>query len=91
MASRFTYDQFQQAAQNSGLLGQFSQADLLKAQQDPDFGMSILTQKQNYANAATDAERAAANRRAEELRASYGNYTGGKDGRKHGCIHCGKS
>lgn len=80
MASRFTYDQFQQAAQNSGLLGQFSQADLLKAQQDPDFGMSILTQKQNYANAATDAERAAANRRAEELRASYGNYTGGKDG-----------
>ena len=47
MASRFTYDQFQQAAQNSGLLGQFSQADLLKAQQDPDFGMSILTQKQN--------------------------------------------
>lgn len=80
MASRFTYDQFRQAAQNSGLLGQFSQGDLDLAQKNPDFGMSILTQKQNYANAATDAERAAANRRAEELRASYGNYTGGKDG-----------
>lgn len=80
MASRFTYDQFRQAAQNSGLLGQFSQGDLDLAQKYPDFGMSILTQKQNYANAATDAERAAANRRAEELRASYGNYTGGKDG-----------
>lgn len=80
MASRFTYDQFRQAAQNSGLLGQFSQGDLDLAQKNPDFGMSILTQKQNYANATTDAERAAANRRAEELRASYGNYTGGKDG-----------
>lgn len=80
MASRFTYDQFQQAAQNSGLLNQFSQADLDLAQRYPDFGMSILTEKQNFANATTDEQRALANQRAEELRASYGNYTGGSDG-----------
>ena len=80
MASRYTYEQFRQAAQNSGLLGQFSQADLELAQRSPDAGMSILTEKQNFANAATDEERAQANRRAEAIRASYGNYTGGKDG-----------
>ena len=64
MASRYTYDQFQQAAQNSGLLGQFSQSDLLLAQRNPDAGMSILTEKQNFANATTDEERAQANTRA---------------------------
>ena len=80
MASRYTYDQFQQAAQNSGLLGQFSQSDLLLAQRNPDAGMSILTEKQNFANATTDEERAQANKRAEAIRASYGNYTGGRDG-----------
>ena len=80
MASRYTYEQFQQAAQNSGLLGQFSQADLNMAQKYPDFGMSILTEKQNFANATTDEQRALANQRAEAIRASYGNYTGGKDG-----------
>lgn len=80
MASRFTYDQFQQAAQNSGLLGQFSQGDLDLALRNPDAGMSILTAKQDYANAATDEQRALANHQAEAIRASYGNYTGGKDG-----------
>ena len=80
MASRYTYEQFQQAAQNSGLLGQFSQSDLQLAQRNPDAGMSILTEKQNFANATTDEQRALANQRAEAIRASYGNYTGGKDG-----------
>lgn len=80
MASRFTYDQFQNAAQSSGLLGQFSQADLDLAQKYPDVGMSILTEKKNYANATTDEQRALANQAAESLRASYGNYTGGTAG-----------
>ena len=35
--ARYTYDQFRQNAQNSGLLGEFSQADLQMAQRNPDF------------------------------------------------------
>ena len=52
--SRYTYDQFRKSAQDSGLWGQFSQADLSMAQQNPDFGMSILKTKQDYRNATTD-------------------------------------
>ena len=68
--ARYTYDQFQKSAQDSGLLGEFSQADLQMARQNPDFGMSILKYKQDYHNAATDEERALANRNAENLRSS---------------------
>ena len=68
----FTYEQFQQAAQNSGLLGQFSQADLALAQKNPDAGMSILSAKQEWANATTDEAKALANQKAESIRASYG-------------------
>lgn len=80
MANRYTYEQFQKAAQDSGLWGQFSQADLLQAQKNPDFGMSILKYKNDYRNATTDAEREAANRGANELRSSWGGYTGGGNG-----------
>lgn len=76
----FTYEQFQQAAQNSGLLGQFSQADLALAQKNPDAGMSILSAKQEWANATTDEAKALANQKAESIRASYGEYTGGTSG-----------
>ena len=78
--ARYTYDQFRKSAQDSGLLGEFSQADLQMARQNPDFGMSILKYKQDYHNAATDEERALANRNAENLRSSWGSYTGGADG-----------
>lgn len=76
----YTYDQFQKAAQSAGLLGQFSQADLSLAQQNPDAGMSLLKYKQDYANATTDEQRAQANKGAESIRSSYGGYTGGGDG-----------
>lgn len=76
----YTYDQFQKAAQQAGLLGQFSQADMSLAQQNPDAGMSILKYKQDYLNAKTDEERARANKGAETIRSSYGGYTGGGNG-----------
>lgn len=76
----YTYEQFQQAAQNSGLLDSFSQADLSLAQRNPDAGMSILTAKQDWMNAKTDEEKALANQRAEEIRSSFGEYTGGTAG-----------
>ena len=65
MANRYTYDDFQKAMQSSGLGGQFSDADLKLAQQNPDAGMSILKYKQDYKNAATDEARALANLGAE--------------------------
>lgn len=76
----FTYDQFQKAAQDSGLMGEFSPADLSLAQRNPDAGMSLLKYKQDYHAATTDEERALANLGAEGIRSSYGNYTGGDNG-----------
>lgn len=80
MANLYTYEQFQKAAQDAGLLDQFSDADLALAQSNPDAGMSILSYKRDYANATTDEARALANEGAESIRSSYGNYTGGADG-----------
>lgn len=76
----YTYADFEQAAKSAGLLNQFSKADLTLAQQNPDAGMSILKYKQDYANATSDAQRAAANAGAEGVRSSWGGYTGGGDG-----------
>lgn len=76
----FTYDQFQKAAQDSGLMGEFSPADLSLAQRNPDAGMSLLKYKQDYHAATTDEVRALANLGAEGIRSSYGNYTGGDNG-----------
>lgn len=80
MASVYNYKKFEDAARAAGLFDQFSEADLLLAQKNPDAGMSILKYKQDYANATTDAARALANQGAEGVRSSYGNYTGGGDG-----------
>lgn len=76
----FTYDQFRKAAQDSGLMGEFSPADLSLAQRNPDAGMSLLKYKQDYHAATTDEARALANLGAEGIRSSYGNYTGGDNG-----------
>lgn len=80
MAQRFTYDDFQRELNGSGLAGQFSQADLRLAQQNPDAGMSILKYKKDYNTAATDEARALANLGAEQVRSSWGGYTGGQTG-----------
>ena len=76
----YTYEQFKKAAQDSGLLSQFSQADLNLAQKNPDAGMSILKGKQDFQNATTDEARALAHQRVEDIRSSYGNYSGGANG-----------
>ena len=76
----YTYEQFKKAAQDSGLLSQFSQADLNLAQKNPDAGMSILKGKQDFKAATTDEARALAHQRVEDIRSSYGNYSGGANG-----------
>ena len=80
MASKYTYDDFQKQLASSGLASQFSQADLTMAQQNPDAGMSILKYKQDYNAATTDEARALANMGAEQVRSSWGGYTGGVTG-----------
>lgn len=78
--SRYTYDQFRQAAESSGLLGEFSDADLSLAQRNPDAGMSLLSYKRDWHSATSDADRQLANLGAEGIRRSYGSYNGGGDG-----------
>ena len=76
----YTYDDFLKAANASGLMDQFSQADLDTAKRYPEFGLSILSLKQDWNNAKTDEQRLLANEAANQLRSSYGNYMGGEDG-----------
>lgn len=76
----YTYDDFVKAANQSGLMGRFSQDDLNLAQKYPEFGLSVLSLKKDYNNAATAEQRLLANQAANELRKSYGNYSGGADG-----------
>lgn len=80
MAARYTYDDFYNAANSAGMLGQFSQYDLDLAQAHPEAGLSLLTLKQDYAKAGTDEQRALINEAANQIRSSYGNYTAGTDG-----------
>lgn len=79
----YSYDDFVNAANKSGMLGQFSQQDLETAQKYPEFGMSILSLKKDYHNAGTAEQKALANEAANQLRSSYGNYTGGTNGGKY--------
>lgn len=76
----YTYDDFVNAANQSGLMGQFSQDDLNLAQKYPEFGLSVLSLKKDYNNATTAEQRLLANQAANELRKSYGNYSGGANG-----------
>ena len=76
----FTYDGFLTAASSAGLLGEFSQADLDTARKYPEFGYSILGLKQDIHKATTPEAKLLANEAANQLRSSYGGYTGGKYG-----------
>lgn len=85
----YTYDDFLARLNASGLAGQFSEYDLATAQRFPEFGISMLSLKQDYNNATTDVGRQMANTMAEQLRSSYGNYAGGGDGGSY--INLGRS
>ena len=76
----YTYDDFAKAANEAGMMGQFSGYDLDLAKQYPEFGLSILNLKKDYAAAKTPEQRALINASANQLRGSFGNYTGGTDG-----------
>lgn len=77
--AKYTWEDFEKAVKDAGYEGKFSDADLKSAMSDPDWGMSMLKSKQDWANATTDDQRALAHASAEKLRKSLG-YTGGGDG-----------
>lgn len=74
----YTYDDFEKARAGSDVY--FSQYDLDLAKQHPEFGMSVLDLKKQYATAQTPEQRALINAQANELRKNYGYYSGGPDG-----------
>lgn len=74
----YTYDDFEKARAGSDVY--FSQYDLDLAKQHPEFGMSVLDLKKQYAAAQTPEQRALINAQANELRKNYGYYSGGSDG-----------
>ena len=77
----YTYEDFQKAASGSNV--NFSQYDLDLAKKYPEFGMSVLDLKKQYAGATTAEQRALINAKANQLRSSYGNYTAGSDGSQY--------
>lgn len=76
----YSYNDFVSAANKAGLMKEFSEADLKTAQRYPEFGMSILGFKQDIHKAATPEAKLLAHSGAEELRKSYGSYSGGQRG-----------
>lgn len=76
----YTYDDFLSAANAAQMLDKFSQQDLDTARKNPEFGLSLLGLKQDYAKATTEEQRLLANEAANQLRKSYGGYTAGTDG-----------
>ena len=55
-------------------------ADMALGNDNPGALEQILQERQNWANATTQAERDAAHNRAENIRKAYGNYSGDADG-----------
>lgn len=77
----YTYDDYLKKKQEYGFGdGDISDADERIAQANPDAGISLLTYKNDWNTAATDSARAFAHGAAEDIRKSYGGYTGGADG-----------
>ena len=67
----YTYNDFVTAANSAGLLDQFTDDDLRITQSNPEYGLSLLSLKQNYANAQTDEQRLLATEAANQLRKNY--------------------
>lgn len=67
----YTYEDFLNAAGKSGQLSQFDDNDLSLAQSHPEYGLSMLSLKNDYGNAKTDEQRLLINATADQLRNSY--------------------
>lgn len=75
----YTYQDFVNAANKAGLMGQFSKEDLAITQTNPEYGLSILNLKKDAAKATTAEQRALASEAEQQIRNSYGSFKGTYD------------
>lgn len=73
----YTYDDFVAAANNAGIMNQFSQRDLTVAKSNPEYGMSMLGLLQDISGATTEEQRLLATEAANQMRKNYGVYNTG--------------
>lgn len=74
----YTFDDVLKEMERTG--AKLSKADLDLAQKHPEVGLSLLNLGRDWNNATTEEGRILAHTAAEELRKSYGGYSGGEDG-----------
>ncbi|MGM9601780.1 MAG: hypothetical protein ACI3W5_09430 [Faecousia sp.] len=72
----YTYDDFLSAANKSGMLPEFSQEDLATTQKYPEFGLSLLTLKQDASKASTPEAKLLAQEAESQLRKTYSTVAG---------------
>lgn len=70
----YTYDDFVKAAEGSNMMDKFSQQDLVTAQKNPEFGLSMLSLQKDISGATTEEQRLLATEAANQLRKTYGSY-----------------
>ena len=73
----YTYDDFLSAANAAGMTDRFSKNDLMTAQRNPEYGMSMLGLMKDIQNAGTDEQRLLATEAANQMRKNYGIYNTG--------------
>lgn len=75
----YTYDDFVTAANKAGLMGQFSAQDLETTKKSPEYGLSMLSLKQDAAKANTAEQRLLAGEAENQLRKTYGSFSSWTD------------
>lgn len=76
---RYKYNDFVKAAQDSGMMDKFSEEDLITAQRNPEYGLSLLSLEKDRANAKTAEQRMLTDEAENQLRKNYGS-----SGKGHG-------
>lgn len=77
----YTYEDFENKVKEYGFTpDQISEADYKLAQQNPDAGIALLGYKNDWLTATNDSAKAFAHAGAEDIRKTYGNYSGGENG-----------
>ena len=68
----YKYDDFVTAANSAGMMNKFTQQDLVAAQKNPEYGLSMLSLLKDYDNSETEEQRLLATEAANQLRKTYG-------------------
>jgi hypothetical protein len=68
----YSYDDFLSAARNAGMEDSFSEDDLMTAQLNPEYGLSLLKLQKDYSGAKTAEQKLLAQEAINQLRGSYG-------------------